>query len=94
MCNEDIATLRTRLQRIKKHGEELTGDASPTFLSTFSSSAATAPITTTPQVLKTATSLTSDAKTLKLTVARARELTAITQRREEESEALKSEQKR
>lgn len=93
LCNEDIATLRTRLLRIKKHGEELTSDASPTLVSTSSSSAATTPITTTPQVLKTATPLTSDAKTLKLTVARARELTAITQRREEESEASKSKQK-
>lgn len=92
LCNEGIATLRSRLQRIEKHGEELTDNDSPTSVTTFSSRAATTPINTTPQVFKTATPLTSDVAAIKLTVARARELAAIAQRRKEESEALESKQ--
>ncbi|XP_029305027.1 DNA replication factor Cdt1 [Cottoperca gobio] len=72
LCKEDIATLKSRLQRIKKHVEEI---SSPT----PASSAGSAPNTSSPA--------TSDAKTLKVTVAQAKELAAKVQRRKEERDA-------
>lgn len=93
LCKEDIAALKSRLQRIKKSAEEITGAASSASISTLSPSASpagSAPNNATPSVRKTGPPLASDAKALKLTVAHAKELAAKAQRRKEEREAEKS----
>nr|XP_046257623.1 DNA replication factor Cdt1 [Scatophagus argus] len=93
LCKEDIASLKSRLQRIKKHKEEITSAASSASVSTsFASPAGTAPNSTTPHVSKTAALITSDAKALKSTIARAKELATKAQRRKEEREAEESKQ--
>ncbi|XP_044068944.1 DNA replication factor Cdt1 isoform X1 [Siniperca chuatsi] len=95
LCKEGIATLKSRLQRIKKQAEEITSAASSASVSTSSSFASppgSAPNSTTPPVSKTTTSPTSDAKSLRFTVARASELAAKAQRRKEEREAEESKQ--
>ncbi|XP_068573587.1 DNA replication factor Cdt1 [Cebidichthys violaceus] len=83
LCKEGIATLKSRLQRIKKHAEE-TSSASAS--SSSSSPAGSAPHKTTPLVPKTA----SGAKALKFTVAQVKELAAKAQRRKQEREAKES----
>ncbi|XP_033468613.1 DNA replication factor Cdt1 [Epinephelus lanceolatus] len=89
LCKEDIAALKARLQRIKKHAEEITSAASP-------ASASSTPPTgsasnkSTPSVPKTATSATSDAKALNFNIAQVKELAAKAQRRKEEREAEES----
>ncbi|XP_022624781.1 DNA replication factor Cdt1 [Seriola dumerili] len=92
LCKEDIAALKSRLQRIKKHAEEKISSASVSTASSCSSPSSPAPDNTNPPVPKAATPSTSDAKALKLTVARARELAAKAQRRIKEREAEESEQ--
>ncbi|XP_051279415.1 DNA replication factor Cdt1 [Dicentrarchus labrax] len=95
LCKEDIATLKSRLQRIKKLGVEITSTASSASFSTLTSSASpagAAPKDTSPQVSNTATPHASDAKALKSTVARSKELAAKAQRRKEEREAKESKQ--
>ncbi|KAM9345093.1 DNA replication factor Cdt1 [Symphorus nematophorus] len=97
LSKEDIAALKSRLQKIRKHIAEKPSSASSASVSKSSSPpaspAAAAPNNTAPQVPKTATPIsTSDAKALKLTVARAKELVAKAQRRKEEREAEESKQ--
>ncbi|XP_035519484.1 DNA replication factor Cdt1 [Morone saxatilis] len=95
LCKEDIATLKSRLQRIKKLGGEITSAASSASISTLPSSASPAgagPKDGSPQVPNTATLHACDAKALKSTVARAKELAAKAQRRKEEREAKESKQ--
>ncbi|KAG7512676.1 hypothetical protein JOB18_036925 [Solea senegalensis] len=91
LCKEDISALKSRLQRIKKHAEETTRMASVSTSSSSPSSstspAAPAASDTNPPVPKTTTNPSSEAKALKLTVARAKQLAAKTQRRQEEREA-------
>ncbi|KAM6922178.1 DNA replication factor Cdt1 [Lycodopsis pacificus] len=77
LCKEGIATLKSRLQRIKKHAEELSSASAST------SSSSSSPVGTTPLVPKTA----SDAKALKFTVAQVKDLAAKAQLRKEEREA-------
>ncbi|XP_041803436.1 DNA replication factor Cdt1 isoform X2 [Chelmon rostratus] len=92
LCKESIATLKSRLQRIKKHGEEITSTAPVSTFSSFTSLVGTTPTITTPHVPRTVTPLTSDAKTLKFTVARATALATKAQRSKEEREAEESKQ--
>ncbi|XP_071337708.1 DNA replication factor Cdt1 [Trachinotus anak] len=80
-CKDDITALKSRLQRIRKHAEEKNS----------STSVSTAPFICSP-VPSTATPPTSDAKVLKLTVVRAKELAAKAQRRNEERETEESKQ--
>ncbi|XP_075932921.1 DNA replication factor Cdt1 [Anarhichas minor] len=82
LCKEGIATLKSRLQRIKKHAEEISS-ASAATSSSSSSPVGSAPHKTTPLVPKTV----SDAKALKFTVAQVKDLAAKAQRRKEEREA-------
>ncbi|KAL3049883.1 hypothetical protein OYC64_012028 [Pagothenia borchgrevinki] len=77
---EDLAALKSRLQRIKKHAERI---PSPASAPTPSSPAASA-------LNSTPTPAISDAKTLKSTVAQAKELAVKAQRRKAEREAKKS----
>ena len=77
---EDLAALKSRLQRIKKHAERI---PSPASAPTPSSPAASA-------LNSTPTPAISDAKTLKSTVAQAKELAVKAQRRKAEQEAKKS----
>lgn len=76
LCKDDITALKSRIQMIKKRGEEVSGAVS-------SSSSPAGPAhsrsPTASHVPKT------DAKALKATLARARELAAKAQRRKEES---------
>ncbi|XP_037637398.1 DNA replication factor Cdt1 [Sebastes umbrosus] len=93
LCREDIATLKSCLQRIKKHTEEFTSAASASKSSSSSSPsspAASALNSTTPPVPKTTTPATPDATALKFSVAQVRELAAKAQRRKEEREAKES----
>lgn len=92
LCKEDIASLKSRLQRMRKVATESTSSSSSASVSTASSSACVAPNDTTLTVHKTATSPTSDAKALKLTVAHAKELAAKAQRRREERETQEGKQ--
>ncbi|XP_039994243.1 DNA replication factor Cdt1 [Xiphias gladius] len=89
---EDIAALKSRLQWIKKHAEEIISTASVSTSSSSSSPAGPAPRNTNPAVPKTTMPPTSDAKALKHTVVRAKELAARAQRRNEERDAEKSKQ--
>ncbi|XP_040905993.1 DNA replication factor Cdt1 [Toxotes jaculatrix] len=89
LCKEDIAALKSRLQRIKKHAEEVTSTAAA---SVSTSAAGPAPNKTNVPLPKTSKPPASDAKALKLTVARAKELAAKAQRRNEEREAEESKQ--
>ncbi|XP_070697164.1 DNA replication factor Cdt1 isoform X1 [Pempheris klunzingeri] len=88
LSQEGLATLKSRLQRIKKYAEEIT-NAAPTS-SSVASPAGSAPNSTNPPVPETAPPLTSDAKALKLTVAQAKERAAKALRRKEEKEAERS----
>ncbi|KAF7651982.1 hypothetical protein LDENG_00103250 [Lucifuga dentata] len=83
VLNKDVAALKSRLQTIKKHAEELSITAS-------SSSSSAVPVVNNP--VPTATPIV-DPTGLKSTVARARELAAKTQRRKEEREAEESQQR-
>ncbi|XP_035028724.1 DNA replication factor Cdt1 [Hippoglossus stenolepis] len=84
LCKEDIAALKSRIQKIKKHAEKITGTAS---VSTSSSPAGPAPSCTKPTDPKTSTPPISDAKAIKLTVTRVKQLAAKAQRRKGEREA-------
>ncbi|XP_054456204.1 DNA replication factor Cdt1 [Anoplopoma fimbria] len=91
LCKESIATLKSRLQRIKKRTEEITSASSPASASTSSlSPAGSAPHKTTPPVPQTIPLAASDAKPLKFTLARVKELASKAQRRKEEREAEES----
>ncbi|XP_070833590.1 DNA replication factor Cdt1 [Chaetodon trifascialis] len=93
LCKEGIATLKSRLQRIKKHREEITSTASFSTVSSFTSPAGTAATSATaPRVRRTVTLLTSDAKASKFTVARATALATKAQRMKEMREAEESKQ--
>ncbi|XP_031169657.1 DNA replication factor Cdt1 [Sander lucioperca] len=92
LCKEDIAALKSRLQRIKKHAEELTSAAPRNSASTSSSPAGSAANATTPLVPKTALPATCNAKALKFTVAQVKELAAKAQQRKVEREAKESKQ--
>ncbi|XP_032383371.1 DNA replication factor Cdt1 [Etheostoma spectabile] len=92
LCKEDLAALKSRLQRIKKHAEDLTSATPGNSASTSSSPAGSPANALTPLVPKTATPATCDAKSLKFTVAQVKELTAKAQRRKEEREAKESNQ--
>ncbi|KAF1376086.1 hypothetical protein PFLUV_G00226970 [Perca fluviatilis] len=93
LCKEDISALKSRLQRIKKHAEELTSAAPRNSASTSSSSpAGSAANATTPLVPKTVLPATCDAKTLKFTVAQVKQLAAEVQQRKVEREAKESKQ--
>ncbi|XP_038593162.1 DNA replication factor Cdt1 [Micropterus salmoides] len=85
LCKEDIATLKSRLQRIKKHAEEITSTASVSTSPSCASPPGPAPN-------NKATSPTSNARTFKFTLARANELAAKAQSRKEEREAEESKQ--
>ncbi|KAM3606789.1 uncharacterized protein V6R79_023298 [Siganus canaliculatus] len=89
VSKESLAILKARLQRIKKHGEDQTSTVPTPSVSTSSS---TTPTVTNGHVPQTAMLSSSDAKALKKTVARAKELAEKTQRRKEEREAEKSQQ--
>ncbi|XP_028279379.1 DNA replication factor Cdt1 [Parambassis ranga] len=86
LCKEDIAALKSRLQRIKKHAEDISNATS-----TASSSSSTN-VTSTSPVPKPTMSPTPETQTLKATVARAKELAAKAQRRKEKREAEESKQ--
>ncbi|XP_076599833.1 DNA replication factor Cdt1 [Chaetodon auriga] len=91
LCKEGIVTLKSRLQRIKKHREEITSTASISTVSSFTSPASTAATNTTaPRVPRTVSLLTSDATALKFTVARATALATKAQRTKEKREAGES----
>nr|XP_020463264.1 DNA replication factor Cdt1 isoform X2 [Monopterus albus] len=97
LCKEDIAALKSRLQRIKKHAEQFTSSASSATVSTspsLSCPAVPAYNDTNPPIPQatTATLLSPDAKDIKLTVARAKELAAKAQQINEEREAEESKQ--
>lgn len=95
LCKKDIVTLKTRLQKIKKHGEEISAAylSSSSTVSRLDNSAAPAPNNVVPHVPQTAAALTSDAKDLSLTLVRAKELAAKVQARKEECEAEESRQR-
>ncbi|XP_034537600.1 DNA replication factor Cdt1 [Notolabrus celidotus] len=87
----DIASLKTRLQRIKKHADNLAAAASDGTSSVSASPAA--PKTTTSPASQTARLLPAEAKALKSAVAQASELAAKAQRRKaEERKAEESKQ--
>uniref|UniRef100_A0A8D3BAB4 Chromatin licensing and DNA replication factor 1 n=1 Tax=Scophthalmus maximus TaxID=52904 RepID=A0A8D3BAB4_SCOMX len=90
LCKDDIAALKSRLQRIKKHAEGITRTASVSTPSSSSPPPSPATVNTNPSVTKTSAPPTSDAKSLKLTVARAKQLAAKAQRRIEEKAAEES----
>ncbi|XP_008279720.1 DNA replication factor Cdt1 [Stegastes partitus] len=92
LCKEDIAAIKSRLQRIKKDAKEITSAASSALASTSSSfsSACLAPNDTAPPIHKAITPPTSDAELLKCTVAHAKELAAKAQRRRQERETQES----
>ncbi|XP_026165717.1 DNA replication factor Cdt1 [Mastacembelus armatus] len=85
LCKEDITALKSRLQRMKKHAEEITSPALP-------ASVCPVPNKAIPHIPRSTTHPAFDAKNLKLTVARAKELAARAQRRNEDSEAEESKQ--
>ncbi|XP_071370617.1 DNA replication factor Cdt1 [Centroberyx affinis] len=97
LSKEDVAALKSHLQKIKKQTERLSAAASPSSLppssSSSSSSAVPAPESapTSISISKTPTS-THDAAAPKAAVARAKELAAKAQRRKEEREAEESAQ--
>ncbi|KAI3362582.1 hypothetical protein L3Q82_001615 [Scortum barcoo] len=91
LCKEDMVTLKSRLQRIKKHAEEMTCTASSASVSTsLSFPPDSAHNNTTPPVHKPAPPPSSSVKALKFDVVRANELAAKAQRRKEEREAEES----
>lgn len=79
---EDIAALKSRLLRIKKHVDEIPATASSAS-ATPSSSPSLVPDSSSSAVPKTISSASAEAKTLKFTVARAKELAAKAQKRKE-----------
>lgn len=79
---EDIAALKSRLLRIKKHVDEIPATASSAS-ATASSSPSLVPDSSSSAVPKTISSASAEAKTLKFTVARAKELAAKAQKRKE-----------
>ncbi|CAK6978963.1 DNA replication factor Cdt1 [Scomber scombrus] len=82
LSKEDITALKSRLQRIKKQAEEKISTASSSSVSSSSSPVDPAPTSTSPA---STVPPSSDAKNLKSTLARAKELAAKAQRRREES---------
>uniref|UniRef100_UPI0037E738EC DNA replication factor Cdt1 n=1 Tax=Semicossyphus pulcher TaxID=241346 RepID=UPI0037E738EC len=90
LCKEGITNLKARLQRIKKHADDMATAAVHSTSSPSASPSGSAPDNTTSPAALSATLLTSEAKALKSTVARARELAAKAQRRQEEREAEES----
>ncbi|XP_034755137.1 DNA replication factor Cdt1 [Etheostoma cragini] len=91
LCKEGIAAIKSRIQRIKKHAEDLTSAALGKSASTSFSPAGSTANAITPLVPKTAPA-TCDVKALKFTVAQVKELAAKAQRRKEEREAKESNQ--
>ncbi|XP_067383667.1 DNA replication factor Cdt1 isoform X3 [Channa argus] len=87
---EDIASLKARLQRIRKHGGEKANATSPISVSSSSYYPAGLAPNTCPGVPRTATPPTSDAEAFKLTIARAKEITARAQRINAEKQAEES----
>ncbi|KAK2848625.1 hypothetical protein Q5P01_008459 [Channa striata] len=88
LCKDDIAALKSRLQKFKTHAKKKANAVSSASVSSASVSfSSSSPNNTCPSVLGTATPPTSDAKAFKLTIARAKELAARAQRRHEEKEA-------
>ncbi|CAJ1066535.1 DNA replication factor Cdt1 [Xyrichtys novacula] len=91
LCKDHIATLNTRLQRIRKHAE-VASAASDGPSSLSASPAGSAQKNTSPQASHTATLRATEAKALKLAVAQASELAAKALKRKEEREAGESKQ--
>ncbi|XP_060943896.1 DNA replication factor Cdt1 [Limanda limanda] len=87
LCKEDIAALKSRIQKIKKHAEKITRTAS------VSSSSGQEPSCTQPTDPKTSTPPISDAKAIKLNVTRVKQLAAKAKRRKGEREAEESKQR-
>ncbi|XP_062256448.1 DNA replication factor Cdt1 [Platichthys flesus] len=87
LCKEDIAALKSRIQKIKKHAEKITITAS------VASSSGPAPSCTNPTDPKTSTPPISDAKAIKLNVTRVKQLAVKAQRRKGEREAEESKQR-
>ncbi|XP_053291647.1 DNA replication factor Cdt1 [Pleuronectes platessa] len=87
LCKEDIAALKSRIQKIKKHAEKITITAS------VASSSGPAPSCTKPTDPKTSTPAISDAKAIKLNVTRVKPLAVKAQRRKGEREAEESKQR-
>lgn len=77
---EDIAALKSRLLRIKKHVDEIPATASS---ATPSSSPSLVPDSSSSAAPETIISASAEAKTLQLSVARAKELAAKAQKRKE-----------
>lgn len=83
LSKEEISSLKSRLRWIRKRGEEMTGaalSASVLTLPSPATSAASAPS-------KRPAALVSDAKTLKKTLARTKELADSVQKGKEERES-------
>ncbi|KAM8858660.1 DNA replication factor Cdt1 [Spinachia spinachia] len=83
LCKDDIAALKSRLQRIKKHAEDRASAPPPTSTSSSADDAA-APHKTSPLIPKAA----AVAAALKVTVAHAKELAAKALQRKQEREAM------
>ncbi|XP_059215435.1 DNA replication factor Cdt1 [Centropristis striata] len=88
LSKEDLVTLKSRLQKIKKQAEEITS-AAPTAAASSSSSSSSA---SAPHSTKTTKPAAPDARSLKVSVAQAKELAAKALRRKEEREAEESTQ--
>ncbi|XP_020493917.1 DNA replication factor Cdt1 [Labrus bergylta] len=93
LCKDGIATLKARLQRIKKQADKIVSAAHNATPSTSGSPAGSAPKNTLSPDPQTATLLTSEAKALKFSVARASELAAKAQRKKEERVAEENKQR-
>ncbi|XP_005947883.1 DNA replication factor Cdt1 isoform X2 [Haplochromis burtoni] len=83
---EDIAALKSRLLRIKKHVDEI-----PATASSATPSPSLVPDSSSSAVPETIISASAEAKTLKLSVARAKELAAKAQKRKEAKAAAEHE---
>lgn len=84
---EDIAALKSRLLRIKKHVDEIPATAS----SAAPSSPSLVPDSSSSAAPETIISASAEAKTLQLSVARAKELAAKAQKRKEAKAAAQHE---
>lgn len=82
----DIAALKSRLLRIKKRVDEI-----PATASSATPSPSLVPDSSSPAVPETIISASAEAKTLKLSVARAKELAAKAQKRKEAKAAAEHE---
>ncbi|KAM6997220.1 LOW QUALITY PROTEIN: DNA replication factor Cdt1 [Tautogolabrus adspersus] len=93
LCKDGIATLKSRLQRIKKQADKMESAAFDATPSLSGSPAGPATKNTHSPAPQTAVLLTSEAKALKFSVARASELAAKVQRRKEERGAEENKQR-